>query len=149
MQRQSTYVPARLDAEQPLLQVIEHSPVTIDTAPAWHAMAAATERTSSVDRAAGLLIRLLPLTGLQLVLSVFLAVAAGWAWPWGLVLWGCLASLTHVAAIWIDYAFSVNGLERHRIDRASQIQLARLGHDAALRRQALQAFAEALERRHG
>ena len=149
--------PAPLATRQP--QTIDAVPQWVtqvqpfDVAGAWQPMAAAKEATSAVDRAKGLRIRLVPflvlygLAGVVVGGAVWLVAANVPLAALGAVLtFAALGVGTYVKLNGQDYAHSREGTERHRVSTAADLARQQMQHDHELRRMALQAYLESLER---
>ena len=126
-----------------------------DVAAVFGGFDGATEKTSSKDRAHGLILRSLPLLGLQFLLSIGLVgLAALTVWSSAslgpsviviLALWGLMASGTY---IWLDEnerSDSRVGLEKHRINAAVGLEFHRVDLDYDLRKRALDAYIRSIE----
>jgi hypothetical protein len=152
--------PAPLATRQP--QTIDAVPQWVtqvqpfDVAGAWQPMAAAKEATSAVDRAKGLRIRLVPFLALYGLAGV---VVGGAVWlvaesvplaALGAVLtFAALGVGTYVKLNGQDYDHSGAGVERLRIVEAAQLQREQLEQTHELRKMALDAYLETLERHGG
>ena len=126
-----------------------------DVGPVFGGFDGASEHTSGRDRAVGLILRSLPLLGLQFLLSIGLVgLAALTVWSSAslgpsviliLVLWGLMASGTY---IWLDKnerSDSRVGLEKHRINAAVGLEFHRVDLDYDLRKRALDAYIRSIE----
>lgn len=152
-----TPTPAPLATRQPT--TIDQAPqwVTqaqpLDVGHAWQPQTAAKEATSAVDRAKGLQIRLWPflllygLAGTVVGIGVWLVA--------GSVPGAALAAVLVFAGMGIgtyrrmnldDYDHSGAGVERLRITEAAQLQREQLEQTHELRKMALEAYLETLER---
>lgn len=150
----ANWVPALQERRQ-APTVYESGPIAgVDVQGAFWGHDVSAEHTSGKDRAVGLVIRSAPIFTLQLLLSIALTgLAAMTVWssatlgPVVLVImgiWGLLASATYIGLDRQERQFSAGGIERHRIDSATEIALAKLEHDADLRQAALQAYTKAI-----
>ena len=149
----STFVPAvpqrRPDPPPSLWQPAPSGMVDV-----WAPTPAIVEQSTPVQRAQALMIRQL----LLLVIWLVLAIAAGLAaWQFaklgggasalfGLAVFGGCAAASFVALDRAERSDSATGLEKHRIDRAAELERLRLKQDHELRRQALDAYLNYLER---
>lgn len=112
------------------------------------------ERTSGIDRAKAVVVRSAPLLAL-----VGLLAAAGALIAWG-VAGQTPATLTFLVIMAIgggllyrweshtEYQHSRAGVERLRITEGANIELAKLEHEAELRKMALQAYIDMMEKRN-
>ena len=140
-------------------------PVTID-APAWLATSqpvdlaqaltavdGAQERTSAMDRARALRVRLLPFVLLWALLAVivfvvvlFVAQNAPGAALLGLLAFTALTAFTYYRLNRTDYDYSREGTERHKVDTAAYLAERELDHKARMQEKALDAYIRQLER---
>jgi len=143
-------------------------PVTID-APAWLATSqpqdltrgletqeGAQERTSAMDRAKALRVRLIPFlwgwVGLSVIVgAVVLIVAqnAPGAALLALLTFSGLTSVTYYRLNRTDYDYSREGVERHKVDTSAYLVERQLDNEHELRRMALEAYLETLDRNEG
>lgn len=143
-------------------------PVTID-APAWLATSqpvdltqaltavdGAQERTSAMDRARALRVRLLPFVLLWALLAVitfvvvlFVAQNAPGAALGGLLVFVAMSAVTYVKLNTTDYQYSREGTERHKVDTAAYLAERHMDHDYRLRELALDAYFRTLEQDEG
>ena len=111
------------------------------------------ERTSAIDRAKAVVVRSAPLLGL-----VGLLAGAGAMIAWGvagqtpgvltfLVIMAIGGGLLYRWESHTEYQHSRAGVERLRITESANIELAKMEHEAELRKMALAAYIEMLERR--
>ena len=137
----------------PLPTVERREPATFDVSPymggevihVGEPLAArhgATEQTSGMDRSLAWVVRLVPYTIINLILSITLVNLAGGGW----VLAFCLfaASSLFVYA-WMDgreHKFSRNGLERHKVDTLAELKFDEQDKTHELRKLALTAQIE-------
>ncbi|MCB0082025.1 MAG: hypothetical protein KDE47_13885 [Caldilineaceae bacterium] len=126
-----------IEAQQPI--------VTIE--PAAQAYEGATERTSGVDRSKALVIRLLPFTGVWLVLAVAVAMLAG-SGVMGLLVFSLFTAATYAAMDRQERQFSRNGLERHKVDVLASLKRDEMRHTQELRRMALRSYLKQIEGGH-
>lgn len=126
----------------------------LDVRQAWQPMQGAKETTSAQDRARGLQLRLWPF--LLLYAGAGVVVGGGvWLVAANVPIAALLATLTFAAlgvGTYIklngqDYAHSGAGVERHRISTAADLQREQMRHEQELRRMALSAYIEQMERR--
>ena len=126
-----------------------------DVAAVFGGFDGASEKTSSKDRAHGLILRSLPLLALQFLLSIGLVgLAALTVWSSAslgpsviliLVLWGGMGLGSY---LWLDRserADSRVGLEKHRINAAVGLEFHRVDLDYDLRKRALDAYIRSIE----
>lgn len=147
---QTTFVPA-MPARRPEPLPPALAPSTPATVDAWRPHEALHERTDARDRAAGFVLRMLPLTMIWLILSVaaaiVLAMLAGtlWAAVGGLMLWGTLTAITYLAHDTQERRYAAGGIERHRLDLAHDLERRRIEHEAEARRAVIDAYLKRLE----
>ncbi|MEZ4870423.1 MAG: hypothetical protein R3C14_54340 [Caldilineaceae bacterium] len=98
-----------------------------------------SEKTSAMDRATALVVRLAPFSVVWLVLSVGVSWAVGMGGWFILVAFAALTAVTYAYLDLQEYQFSRNGLERHKVDTLADLKLAEMDHQQELRRMALQA----------
>lgn len=150
--------PAPLARREP--QTVDVTPwmaqtTALDTSRAWEPLQTAHERTSAVDRAKGLQMRVVPFLGLYALAGV---VVGGVVWyVAGIVPLAALTAVLVFAGMGIgtysrmnstDYAHSGAGVERHRIDTAADLERARMEHEQELRKTALDAYLRQMEGRN-
>ena len=155
------FVPARVEPHR-------QSPVVID-APSWvvqqqpmpidgalMAVEGAQERTSAMDRARALRVRLMPFVALWgllgvLVGAVVLIVAenAPGAALVGLLTFVAMTGATYVKLNGQDYAHSREGTERFKVATAAGLARQHMSQEHELRRMALDAYLATLERNEG
>ena len=143
-------------------------PVTID-APAWLAQSqpqdltrgleaqdGAQERTSAMDRAKALRVRLMPFVALWALLAVivfvvvlFVAKNAPGAALGGLLAFTALTAFTYYRLNRTDYDYSREGTERHKVDTAAYLVERQMDNEQELRKMALEAYLGTLERNEG
>lgn len=99
----------------------------------------AAERTSGLDRAIALVIRLAPFSATWLVLAVGVSWAASMGGAFALCLFAGLTSVTYAYLDHKDHEYSRNGLERHRVNTYASLKRDEMVHQQELRRMALQA----------
>lgn len=124
----------------------------VDLATAWTAVDGAQERTSAMDRARALRVRLLPFVLLWALLSLIVFVVvllvaqnAPGAALGGLLVFTALSAGTYVKLNGQDYAHSREGTERHRIDTAAYLVERHMENEQEMRRMALDAYLQTLE----
>ena len=155
--RGASFVPARVAAEQPPAVVDAPAWLTerqpLDVGAVWTPTDGAQERTSAMDRAKALRVRLVPfLVTWGLIAGVVGVVVWQVAkqWPAGallaLLLFATLTAVTYYRLNRTDYDYSREGTERHRLDTAADLARQRMQHDYELHRMALGAYIEALDR---
>ena len=143
-------------------------PVTID-APAWLATSqpvdlaqaltavdGAQERTSAMDRARALRVRLLPFVLLWALLAVivfvvvlYVAQNAPGAALLGLLAFTALTAVTYIRLNTTDYQYSREGTERHKVDTAADLARTHMDNEHELRKMALESYLQTLERHEG
>jgi Flp pilus assembly protein TadB len=143
-------------------------PITID-APAWMVQQqqqdltraletadGAQERTSAMDRAKALRVRLLPFVGLWALMSVIVFVVvlmvaqnAPGAALLALLAFTALTAYTYYRLNRTDYDYSREGTERHKVDTTAYLVERQMDHEQELRRMALDAYLQVLERNEG
>lgn len=142
-------------------------PVTID-APQWmvqqqaqdltralETQEGAQERTSAMDRAKALRVRLLPFVLLWALLAVivfavvlYVAQNAPGAALGGLLAFTALTAITYVKLNTTDYQYSREGTERHKVDTAAYLVERQMEHEQELRKTALDAYLRQMEGRN-
>lgn len=127
-----------------------------DVSAAWQPQQATKETTSAVDRAKGLRIRLTPFAllwaGVGVVLGATVWLVAGTLPGAALLAVLAFAGLTGATYYKLngqDYDHSGAGVERLRISEAAQLQREQMEHEQELRRMALEAYLQTLERNEG
>jgi hypothetical protein len=127
----------------------------VDVAAVWGAQEATHERTSAVDRAKGLQLRLWPFlllyAGAGLVVGLGVWLVAGTlpgAALLAVLVFAGMGIFTYARMNSTDYQHSGAGVERHRIDRATQLHMAELDHRARMQEKALDAYIRQLEGRN-
>lgn len=114
-------------------------PQVVDVDASMTAMDGATEKTSGLDRAAALVIRLAPFSITWLVLAVGVSWAASMGGAFALCLFAGLTAVTYAYLDHKDHEYSRNGLERHRVNTYASLKRDEMMHQQELRRMALQA----------
>jgi hypothetical protein len=108
------------------------------------------ESTDARDRAVGFLVRMLPLMVVWLVLSIAVAIvvytlADGmWAAVSGLFLWGVLTAGTWLAHDKQEREYAAGGIERHRINKAFELDADRQANDHEARMKIIDIYADRL-----
>lgn len=146
--------------------LVRREPTTIDQAPQWLTPAqpldvgrtwqpgqVAQEKTSAVDRAKGVQLRLWPFlvlygaAGVVVGLAVWLAAAnVPVAALVAVLVFAALGVTTYVKLNGQDYDHSGAGVERLRITEAAQLQREQMEQTHELRRMALETYLRRLER---
>jgi hypothetical protein len=158
--RGPTFVPAQLPAVKTPAPVdapawlTERQPLAVDAV--WTPVDGAQERTSAMDRAKALRVRLVPfLVTWGLIAGVVGVVVWQVAkqWPAGallaLLLFATLTAVTYYRLNRTDYDYSREGTERHRLDTAADLARRQMNHEHELRRMALDTYLRTLERHEG
>ena len=122
----------------------------------WTPVEGAQDRTSAMDRARALQVRLLPFLAvwglIAVVVGVVVALLAK-GWPAGALLgvlvFAGLTAVTYYRLNRTDYDYSREGTERHRLNTAADLARRRMNHEHELRRMALDAYLQSLERHEG
>jgi hypothetical protein len=143
--------PVTLDAT-PLAVLTQAQPMNL--APAWTALEGAAEKTSAMDRAKALRVRLMPFVGLWGLLGVIVGVvvlvvaqnAPGGALV-GLLTFVAMTGATYVKLNGQDYEHSREGTERFKVATAADLARRQMEHEHELRRLALEAYLDQLDRR--
>lgn len=132
----------------------ERQPLAVDAV--WTPVDGAQERTSAMDRAKALQVRLVPFlvawAGVGGVVGVSVWLLAG-TWPAGAMagalLFAGLTAVTYYRLNRTDYDYSREGTERHRLDTAADLARRQMNHEHELRRMALETYLRTLERHEG
>ena len=140
--------PATVDAPSWLTQT-----QPLEVGAVWTPVNGARENTSAMDRAQALRVRLMPFLwawgGVGVVVGGAVWLIGG-AWPagamLGALLFAALTAVTYYKLNGQDYAHSREGTERHRVSTAADLARQQMQHEHELRRMALQAYLESLER---
>ena len=140
--------PAAVDAPAWLTQT-----QPLEVGAVWTPTNGAQERTSAMDRAEALQVRLRPFLWAWAGVGVVVGGAVwllGGAWPagamLGALLFACLTAVTYIKLNGQDYEYSREGTERHRVSTAAALSRQQMQHEHELRRMALEAYLESLER---
>lgn len=113
--------------------------------PAFAAQETVRETTNGKERAVATVIRMAPMTGIFAILATGLAFALRLSWGQALVIFALITGVTYYRFNRTDYEHSAAGVERHRIDRATELAKAKLAHDNQLRRELAQTYLQYLE----
>lgn len=108
----------------------------------------AHERTSAIDRSKAFILRISWLAVVWLLLAIGVSWAASMGGWFTLIMFTGLTSATYAYLDRQEREFSVNGLERHRIDVAADLRRDEMTHAQELRRMALEATIKQLEVRN-
>lgn len=103
------------------------------------------ETTNGKERAVATVIRMAPMTGIFAILATGLAFALRLSLGQTLVIFAIVTGVTYYRFNRTDYEHSAAGVERHRIDRATELAKAKMGYDNQLRRELAQAYLQHLE----
>ena len=150
---QQNFVQAVSDKPQIPAQLWQ--PVSSGDLSVWQPSESVREETSAVDRSVGLLIRQLPLSIVWIVLAVTAAcvawavIPAWWALVFGLGTFGVLSAGSFILFDRQERDYSGSGLERHRINRAAELKRLELRQSHELKRAALDAYLDHLQRKDG
>jgi hypothetical protein len=132
-----------------LAQILSSAPTHSLDQQAFASQPGAAERTSGVDRAQALVIRLLPFTFVWAILATAIAIQFQWAMPGALLLFAGLTGFTYYQMDTAERYDSKHGVEHHRIDAATYLAEQRMRQEQELRRMALAATLQQLEVRNG
>lgn len=113
--------------------------------PAFAAQEIVRETTNGKERAVATVIRMAPMTGIFAILATGLAFALRLSLGQTLVIFAIVTGVTYYRFNRTDYEHSAAGVERHRIDRATELAKAKMGYDNQLRRELAQAYLQHLE----
>jgi hypothetical protein len=140
--------PATIDAPAWL---VERQPMALDAV--WTPVDGAQERTSAMDRAKALRVRLVPFLVTWALIAVVVGVVVAMVakqWPAGamlaVLLFALLTAVTYYRLNRTDYDYSREGTERHRLDTAADLARRRMNHEHELRRMALETYLRSLEK---
>ena len=148
--RPTTFVPAA-PVRRPEPPPALWQPAPSSTGDAWRPSDALHERTDARDRAAGFVLRLVPLTLIWLILSTAAAIVLGmlagtvWAAVGGLMLWGVLTAITYLAHDSQERRYAAGGIERHRLDLAHDLEKSKQEHEQEIRRAVITSYLKRLE----
>lgn len=120
--------------------------ILIPIQPAFQAQETVRETTNGKERAVATVIRMAPMTGIFAILAAGLAFALRLSLGQTLVIFAIVTGVTYYRFNRTDYEHSAAGVERHRIDRASELAQAKMAHDNQLRRELAQAYLQQLEK---
>lgn len=112
---------------------------------AFQAREATRETTNGKDRAVATVIRMAPMTGIFAILATGLAFALRLSLGQTLVIFAVIAGVTYYRFNRTDYEYSAAGVERHRIDRATEVAQTKLAYDNQLRRDLARVYLQHLE----
>lgn len=112
---------------------------------AFQAREATRETTNGKDRAVATVIRMAPMTGIFAILATGLAFALRLSLGQTLVIFAVVAGVTYYRFNRTDYEHSAAGVERHRIDRATEVAQTKLAYDNQLRRELARVYLQHLE----
>ena len=112
---------------------------------AFQAREATRETTNGKDRAVATVIRMAPMTGIFAILATGLAFALRLSLGQTLVIFAVVAGVTYYRFNRTDYEYSAAGVERHRIDRATEVAQTKLAYDNQLRRELARVYLQHLE----
>ena len=130
-------------------------PVTSGDMSVWQPSESVREETNAVDRSVGLLIRQVPMFVIWLILAAVAGLIAwyvlpGWAsFIFGLAVLGVLSAASFLIMDRTERDYSGSGLERHRINRAAELKRLELKQAHELKRAALNAYLDHLQRKDG
>lgn len=110
----------------------------------FQAQATKQESATPIDRSVALIIRLIPITGVWLVLSVALVLVLGVNMQVGFIAFAGLTALSYYKLDDRERFDSPVGVEHHRIDAAHDLAIRKLEHDATLKRELLQTWAQSI-----
>jgi hypothetical protein len=143
--------PAVIDAPA---WMVERQPMAVDAV--WTPVEGAQDRTSAMDRARALQVRLVPFVAVWGLIAVAVGVVVALlakGWPagalLGVLLFAGLTAVTYYRLNRTDYDYSREGTERHRLNTAADLARRRMNHEHELRRMALDAYLQSLERHEG
>ena len=119
----------------------------VNLAQAWTAVDGAQERTSAMDRARALRVRLVPfvllwalLAAIVFVVVLYVAQNAPGAALGGLLAFTALTAYTYYRLNRTDYDYSREGTERHKVDTAAYLAERQMDNEQELRKIALEAY---------
>lgn len=140
----TNYVPALRKREPAITGEVLQSfmPVDAQTIYVDNAMQSrdgAHERTSAMDRSKAFIVRISWLAVVWLLLAIGVSWAASMGGWFTLIVFTGLTSTTYAYLDRQEREFSVNGLERHRINVAADLRRDEMEHIQELRRMALRA----------
>ena len=150
---QQNFVPAASNRPEVPAQLWQ--PVSSGDMQVWQPSESVREETSAVDRSVGLLIRQVPMFVVWLIISIVAGLVAwyvlpGWgAFIFGLAVLGVLSAASFLIMDRTERDYSGSGLERHRINRAAELKRLELRQAHELKRMALDAYLDHLQRKDG
>ena len=119
----------------------------------WQPIVTQTEHSDPMTRAKATGLRMLAWGAIWLaaglVTMAILAIvgaALPWAATFGGLLWVSLTAVTSYRVARLDHEVSAGGVERHRIDKGHDLAKAQMQHEYTLKRMALDAYLQTLER---
>ena len=115
--------------------------VTVDPA-LYNGTGGSEEYATPVSRAKGQVIRLAPFAIVWLVLSIGIVWLLGLTWPYLLLAFSVLTAATFIRLNGQEFEHSRNGVERHRIDSATDLREKELDQTHELKKMALQTYLE-------
>jgi len=115
--------------------------VTVDPA-LYNGTGGSEEYATPVSRAKGQVIRLLPMTIVWLVLTAGVVWLMGLSWPYLLIGFSALTAATFIRLNGQEFEHSRNGVERHRIDAATDLREKELDQTHELKKMALTTYLE-------
>jgi hypothetical protein len=113
------------------------------------AVGGSEEYATPISRAKGQLLRLIPFSAVWLILTGGVVWVLGLTFPYLLVGFAVLTAATYVRMNGQEFEHSRNGLERHRIDAATDLREKELDQTHELKRLALDGYLRHLEGRQG
>ncbi len=147
--RESNFVAAPRPYHQPPAPVIDAEPT--DVSGVWASRSATVQEVGTpVHRALATLIRSAPIVVLLAILGIPTTWLVGWDWMLAVAIVGGFALIGFMGVLLIDLSWNAPGsTERHRINKAYQIKRQEMQHSHELRRDIVNAYIDALERREG
>lgn len=149
---QSNYIPA-LPARRPDLPPALWQPAPSATSDAWRPTPAIIETSTPFERAKALMLRQLLLWCIWLILALaaalaafrFAAISGPAAALFGLAVFGAAAAASFIALDRAERSDSATGLEKHRIDRAAELERLKLIQEHELRSAVIDSYIKRLE----
>lgn len=118
------------------------------TGDAWRPQPTVREVGTPTHRALATLIRAAPLIVLALPVSVGLVWALGTWWGWLLPLWGLISVAAYLCLVLLDLTYNApSATERHRINKAAQVETLKLRQAHELKRAVVEAWLKHMEDR--
>ena len=102
----------------------------------------ATEKTSGMDRSKAWVVRLIPYTMINLILSITLVSLAGGGWVLAFCLFAASSLFAYAVLDGREHKYSRNGLERHKVDTLAELKFDEHDKTHELRKMALKAQIE-------